>query len=212
MSIMNNFISFQVHGGGDHGGGISDSVASLLAFIEALLAKSPTEIFASIMPGIAQMQNIHPLLVHFPIAFLLGFFVLDLAGTLVKKDQWRKVASFLLYFGAVAAILTVIAGLIAANSVAHGDDVHDIMERHERFGFTVLSLAVILSAWRLKSGALIQGAANTFFLMLAALMCVIMILGADLGGLMVYKYGVAVEAVFAPASEYQHDHGHQHTH
>jgi hypothetical protein len=85
MNIMSNFISFQIHGGGDHGDGIADSIASLLSFVEALLAKNPMDIFASILPGISQMQNIHPLLVHFPIAFLSAFFVLDLAGTQCRQ-------------------------------------------------------------------------------------------------------------------------------
>lgn len=209
---MNNFISFQIHGGGDHGGGLAESVASLLAFVETLFEKDPMDIFAAIMPGLAHMENIHPLLVHFPIALLSVFFVLDLLGTWAKKEQWRQVASYLLYFGAVGAAFTVAAGLLAAKSVAHGDAVHDIMERHEHFGLSVLSLSVILSIWRLKSGAAIQGAANTLFLILSALMCGLMALGADLGGLMVYQHGVAVEAVPVPAGGHRHDHDHDADH
>ena len=111
---MNNFLSFQIHGGADHDGGIAESVSSLLAFFENLSTQGPGDIFSSIMPGIAGMDNIHPLLVHFPIAFLSAFFALDLVGTLAKKPQWRSVASWFLYFGTVAALFTVIAGLIAA--------------------------------------------------------------------------------------------------
>ena len=203
---MNNFLSFQIHGGADHGGGIVENLASLLAFFEKFSTKGPGDIFSSIMPGIAGMDNIHPLLVHFPIAFLLAFFALDLVGTLAKKPQWRSVAGWFLYLGTLTALFTVIAGFIAASSVPHGQNVHDIMERHEHFGISVLSLAVVLSAWRMKSGGLIRGGANSFFLILSALMCVLMMLGADLGGLMVYQYGVAVKAVQTP--EGGHDHMH----
>ena len=203
---MNNFLSFQIHGGADHGGGIAESVSSLLAYFENLSTQGPGDIFSSIMPGIASMDNIHPLLVHFPIAFLSAFFALDLVGTLAKKTQWRSVASWFLYFGTVAALFTVTAGLIAASSVAHGENVHDIMERHEQIGLSVLSLAIVLSIWRMKSGALIRGGANSFFLILSALLCLLMMLGADLGGLMVYKYGVAVKAVQVPEDSYSHIH------
>ena len=203
---MNNFLSFQIHGGADHGGGIAESVSSLLAYFENLSTQGPGDIFSSIMPGIASMDNIHPLLVHFPIAFLSAFFALDLVGTLAKKIQWRSVASWFLYFGTVAALFTVTAGLIAASSVAHGENVHNIMERHEQIGLSVLSLAIVLSIWRMKSGALIRGGANSFFLILSALLCLLMMLGADLGGLMVYKYGVAVKAVQVPEDSYSHIH------
>lgn len=207
MVNMNNFLSFQIHGGADHGGGVADSVASLLAFFEGLTAHDSPGIFPALMPGIANMDNIHPLLVHFPIAFLSAFFALDLVGTLAKKPQCRNVAGWLLYLGTVAAVFTVTAGFIASVTVAHGVDVHAIMERHEHFGVSVLTLAILLSAWRLKAGGVVQGGANSFFLILAALLCVLMMLGADLGGLMVYKYGVAVKAVQVPDADV-HEHHH----
>jgi uncharacterized membrane protein len=203
---MNNYLSFQIHGGADQGGGITESITSLLVFFESLSTKGPGEIFSSIMPGIAGLDNLHPLLVHFPIAFLSTFFALDLVGTISKNPESRRVATWLLYFGTVAALLTVIAGLIAAENVAHGSNVHDIMERHEQIGLAIFSTTVLLSIWRIKSGILPSGGANNFFLFLSALMCLLMMLGADLGGLMVYKYGVAVEA--APVSEDNYSHVH----
>ena len=206
---MNNLF-FQIHGGADHGGGIADSVASLLALFDNLSTQGPGEIFSAIMPGIAGMDNIHPLLVHFPIAFLSAFFALDLIGTLAKKPHWRDVAAWFLYFGTVSALFTVIAGFIAADSVAHGQNVHDIMEDHEHIGITILSLAAVLSAWRLKGGSLIQGGANGLFLGLSALLCLLILLGADLGGFMVYQYGVAVKT--APVSDVSHDHEHADEH
>jgi uncharacterized membrane protein len=215
MIDMNNFLPFQIHGGADQGGGIADSVASLLTFFEDVSTHDSAGIFSALMPGISSMENIHPLLVHFPIAFLSTFFVLDVAGTLAKKQHWRNVAGCLLYLGAVAAIFTVTAGFIAAGSVPHGADVHAIMERHEHLGISVLTLAALLSVWRMGSGGVIRGGANSFFLILAGLLCVLMALGADLGGLMVYKYGVAVKAVQVPAAdvhEHEHNHAHDHQH
>lgn len=219
---MNNNLSFRIHGGADHDGGIAESVANLLAFIDGLTTKSPQDIFTAIMPGFANMDNIHPLLVHFPIALLSTFFAIDLLGSLAKKNHWRSIASCLLYLGTIAAVLTVIAGFNAADTVAHGQAVHSIMENHEHFGVAVLSLAIVLSIWRLFSHGLIFGGANVFFLLLSAILVAIMTLGADLGGLMVYHHGVAVDAVTMPVEihehehvqsrEHQHEHEHDHTH
>lgn len=203
---MNNYLSFQIHGGSDHDGGIAESVSNLLAFLEDLANQDATGIFTAIMPGVAAMENIHPLLVHFPIAFLLTFFALDFAGSLKKNNNWRSVASWFLYLGTICAVFTVIAGLHAAATVAHGENVHEIMETHEHIGISVLILASLLSVWRLKMSRLITGGANTFFLMLSALLCLLIISGADLGGLMVYKYGVAVKAVTPPNDKHVHHH------
>lgn len=203
---MNNLFSFQVHAGNDIANGVIAMVNELLPFFEGLMDKGWRDIFSTIMPGVSGLNNIHPLLVHFPIAFLSAFFVVDVAGTLAKKSHWRSVASWFLYFGAVATVFTVISGFMAANSVAHGGNVHDLMERLEQLGILVLFLVIVLSIWRMISGSLIRGAANSFFLILSALLCVLLIVSSDLGGLLVYKYGVGVEAV------QQADDGHVHEH
>lgn len=203
---MYNFLSFQIHGDADHSGGIADSIGELLVFFEQLSTLGPGAMFAALLPGVAGMMNIHPLLVHFPIALLTAFFAVDVVATLANKSHWRSIASSLLYLGTVAAGLTVLAGMSAANSIAHGEAVHEIMERHEHIGLFVLGLAALLSAWRLASGVSLSGAANGFFLLLSAILCGLLLVGADLGGLMVYRYGVSVLPVPAPADSGSHSH------
>lgn len=203
---MNNFLSWQIHGNADHEGGILETLTGLLSFFEGLTTSGGGCGFLSkILPGLAGMDNIHPLLVHFPIAFLSAFFALDVVACVAKKPCWRNVASYFLYFGTAGAIFTVIAGFIAAYSVVHSEAVHEIMLRHQYFALSVLTLAVVLSVWRLKSSEVITGGANNFFLLLSGLMCVLMVLGADLGGLMVYNYGTAVRAVQTPTDCHHHE-------
>ena len=48
------------------------------------------------------------------------------------------------------------------------------------------------------------------FLLLAIVLNILMLLGADLGGQMVYKHGVAVEAVELTTMDYFHEHTHTH--
>ena len=207
---MINTLSFQIHGGGDHGGGPAESLGDLLAVFDNISILGSGELFSTLMPGIASLENIHPLLVHFPIALLSMFFVLDVLCTLAKKLQWRGIASAFLYLGTLAALFTVLAGHIAADTVAHGENVHAIMEKHEDLGMAILSLATALSAWRLKHKGLFQGYLNGVFLALSALLCVLIALAADLGGLMVYQYGVAVKAVPVTVSAHEHHHYDEH--
>lgn len=207
---LNDHLTFAVHGGGD-GGGIAGGVEGLLSFLETLVQQSPSENFNSVLPGITALENVHPLLVHFPIALLTLFFTLDLIGSLAKRAEWRQIAGAFLYLGTVFAAVTVAAGLVAAANVAHGGNVHDIMEHHEHLGISVLSLAALLSAWRLLSKGHIVGPANTLYLLLAAILSGLLAFTADLGGLMVYKYGVSVHAADqlnqAAAQAHEHEGG-----
>jgi uncharacterized membrane protein len=76
------------------------------------------------------------------------------------------------------------------------------MERHEQLGLSILALSMALLAWRLRRPVDGWGIYNVFSIVLLGLV----IFGADLGGLMVYKYGVAVEAVTVPLEDSHHDH------
>ena len=210
-------LSFQIHGGSNHhGGGMSGTMEKLLTNIEKLISQEPADIFSSIMPGLANIPNIHPLLVHFPIALLTVFFVVDLAGSVVKNSDIRRTAGWFLYFGTLGALLAVAAGLQAASTVPHTSAVHDIMMQHRSYGITVASLSVLLSVWRFLVHGHFRALANIIYLGLAAITCIIMMLGADLGGLMVFKYGVAGSTASASASStappHEHNHGHPHSH
>ena len=157
------------------------------------------DLIGKVLPGISEMMNIHPMLVHFPIALLNGFLLMELLAFILKKEELKNAATWMLYLGTLGAGATVAAGFSAASSVAHNEEIHAIMTRHMYFGITVFLLSLALSVWRLtgiKKGAPAQ-------LVMGFFMVTIMAFGADLGGLMVYKYGVAVKAV--PQSE-PHDH------
>ena len=211
MIDVYNFLSFQIHGGSaghKASDGVAGAVEQFLTFLESLVGLSPAEMFSVILPGFSSMVNVHPLIVHFPIAFLVAFFLIDLIGSLINSKSWRQLAGGLLYLGTIAAAAAVFAGFLAADSVEHGENVHLIMGKHKFFGISVFCLSTVLSFWRLLSRGMIGGMANVVFLLFAALLNILIMLGADLGGLMVYKHGVAVEAVEETMMDYFHEHSH----
>ena len=158
------------------------------------------ELISKILPGIGEMANIHPMLVHFPIALLNAFVLMELLAYLLKKEELRVAATWMLYLGTLGAAGAVAAGFVAAGSVPHDSEIHAIMIRHRNFGATVLCLSLILSIFRFIS----IDKTRTVQLFIGIITVVTMTFGADLGGLMVYKYGVAVQA--APQPE-----GHEHS-
>jgi uncharacterized membrane protein len=163
-----------------------------------------------LLPGAAEMANVHPLLVHFPIALLTVFLVVEVFAMILKKESLENVASWLLYLGTLGALASVAAGWFAAQSIPHDSTVHDVMETHEMLGFSVLAVAVILSLWRLFAGAPVSAMGRALHLLLAFVMVGLLVVGADLGGMMVYKYGVAVKAVPQPHAHDHHADSHTH--
>lgn len=196
-----------VHGGaGDGGGGAVALIEALLEKINALIESGTA--FA-LFPGIrALATNVHPMLVHFPIAFLSGYFVLDLFGVAFHRPNVRRTAGWMLYLGAAAALAAASAGLFAGASVPHGAAVHEVMEWHERIMLSVTGLAVFLAIWRAAvGGAFNSTMANGLSLFIGVVMVALMAIGADLGGLMVYRHGVGVASLQRQEDAIQHLHG-----
>jgi uncharacterized membrane protein len=171
------------------------------------------DMFAGILPGIQELPNIHPMLVHFPIALLCGFLAMELLGAITDKDSIRNAATWMLYLGTAGAIITVISGYSAAGGVEHGKVVHELMSCHATTGVIIAVLAVILSVWRLTVGGRFSSFWRTVHFAVGIVMVAAIFFGADKGGLMVFKHGVGVQttqstdAAQSGASAFDHHKG-----
>lgn len=195
----------EVHGGGDSGAGFLGVLDNILRAVErGIEGGGPSW---NPVAGIEALgSNLHPMIVHFPIAFLFGFFLFEALGLVRRQTALRQVASGMLYLGAVGAVLAATAGIIAGRSVPHGAAVHEIMEWHERLGLTVAGLSVALALWRALGGLPTSTMAKAFHICLAVVVGICLFVGADLGGLMVYQHGVGVKSLQDATDAVQHQH------
>ena len=109
------------------------------------------DIFFRIFQGISEMPNIHPLIVHFPIALLDSFLLMELLSFFTGRESFRFAADWMLYLGTAGALGAVLAGLWAATTVEHSEEAHAVLLTHRDLGLTVLALSLFLSAWRIYS-------------------------------------------------------------
>lgn len=101
------------------------------------------------MFGIEIIPNWHPLLVHFTVALLSISALLYLAGLVFKKPNLLVVARWNLWIGALATILTVIAGFDAYNSIPHDGPLHAAMTDHKNWALVTASIFGLLALWAL---------------------------------------------------------------
>src|SRR3972149_7206570 len=145
------------------------------------------DIFFRIFQGIYEMPNIHPLIVHFPIALLTSFLFMELLNFITGKESFRAAATWMLYLGTIGALAAVLAGLWAASTVEHPEEVHEILLKHRNLGITVLALSVLLSVWRIYVRGSFSRKGQVLHLVVAFITVTGMALCAGNGGLMGYK-------------------------
>jgi uncharacterized membrane protein len=151
-----------------------------------------------ILPGVQHLQNIHPLFVHFPIAFLTGAALLFVMAWIFKNDKLAFAAFLLLLLGTLSAGAAVGTGLYAEEGVMVSRSVRaNLLDRHESLMLTTLGISVVLSIWALIKRPFPTKGRALFVLFLMILLGV-MSLGADYGARMVYDYNAGGNACSQP--------------
>lgn len=156
---------------------------------------------SDILEAFTSLPNLHPALVHFPIALLLAALGFDLACLFLRRQVWFDRAAAALYtLGALGAGATYLAGRQAADSVGNVSPAAEVlMAEHSDWAFlTLLVFSAIgllrmgLSWWE-RSQSIIRVHPLRLFLLFAAIGGQWLLFEtADHGGALVYRHGVAV--------------------
>jgi len=152
----------------------------------------------TILPGVQHLQNIHPLVVHFPIAFLVGAAFLYFLSWIFRNQTFAAAAFLLLLLGTLAAGAAVGTGLYAEEGVMVSHSVREhLLELHETFMLVTLGLSIVLSIWALIARPFPKKTRWIFLLFFLVLLG-IMTVGADYGARMVYDYNAGGSACSQP--------------
>ncbi len=150
------------------------------------------------------LPNLHPAIVHFPIALFSLALAMDIAAFVLKKYGWLEKAALLLYgtalLGAGAAYL---AGRSAADAVGLlSPPAQKAVALHADWGlYTLLAFAVVVLVrgfvfwkWSRPDAAGGFSPGRWALLLLAGAAMLVLVRTAELGGALVYRHAVAVTA------------------
>ena len=148
--------------------------------------------------GAQHLQNIHPLVIHFPIAFLMGAVFFYFAAWIFKKDDWAKAGFWILILGTLALAVSVATGLYAERGVMLALSVRDkLLLPHKQWMIVTSVLCLLATVWAIIARPFPKKGRIIFLLLLLA-MAGTMTFGADYGGRMVYDYNAGGNACPQP--------------
>jgi uncharacterized membrane protein len=142
-------------------------------------------------PGLKAALNCHPMFVHFPIVLWLAALLFETSAVWRSSDELQRTASRLLYLGTFTAIITVITGLAAQNSVAPGE-AQRAVGIHETLMLTATSLAIALCSFAFLMRKNFPLHLRKVLLLGLVVLGILLTIGADRGAQLVYQYGSAV--------------------
>lgn len=143
---------------------------------------------ASLFPGAQHLQNPHPLVVHFPIAFLYGAALCYAIAWITRRETLAWCGLWMMVLGVVSAAVSIATGLYALYSVMVAPAVRqNVLQPHMWTMIASSSIAALLTLWALLRRPMPSGGRLLFLFGLLA-MVLLIAKGADYGGLMVYDY------------------------
>ena len=135
-----------------------------------------------------RLQQMHPALVHLPIALLPLAVGADVIGTATKNESVLSFGQKAICIAAAGAVASAVTGLIAGEEVNVKGASEDMLITHRNLNFIATVVAGSMALWRVN-----HRKPNAAYLGVGAAGVGVLAYTAYLGGKLVYDVGVGVE-------------------
>jgi uncharacterized membrane protein len=151
--------------------------------------------------------EIHPILIHFPIAFFFGGLLLDLYAWARGRLDLARVATGMYVGGVVMGLLTALAGALAFFTLppTHTEQAHGLMYWHLALEAASVTLFLLIAWVRWRRWEQVPSTGLRFFSLLAI---GLFVFASALGGYIVYHGGTGIPTEVFTAHEKQEGHEH----
>lgn len=149
------------------------------------------------------LPNLHPAVVHFPLALLITAAMLDITCVVTRKWPWLdRAATALWVLGAAALGAAYLSGDQAASTMGRiSPSAESVLADHENLAkltliaFSVVAVLRLLVSWIGRRDRQVRVGFFRLVALAAALAAQLLLIAtADRGGALVYRHGLGVEA------------------
>lgn len=154
--------------------------------------------------------RLHAALNDLPAALLLVAVIFDIVAALTKRPALRSAGYWTMVAGAVGGVLAVLSGLEAEDHIAHGEAVHEAMEKHETLALVTLGIFAVLAIWRIFRENKMGSGERTLSLLVSIVGVGVLLATASLGGKLVFDHAAGIPTPVLQNEIHERAEGHHH--
>lgn len=145
------------------------------------------------------LAQLHPKIIHFPIAFFILYFLFESSGIILKKEFLLKSAFIILILAIIFSILAVLTGNQAYEIVKQRQTdaalYKDVINQHELFATITLWYFFALMFLRIYFVVKKKfiGKVQYLFIVIGLIGSLLIFLTGSYGGDLVFKYGIGTK-------------------
>jgi len=136
-----------------------------------------------------EIARLHAAINDLPAALLLTGVIFDLLAAATKRDGLRIAGFWMIVSGAIGAGLAVATGLLAEETVEHGESMHMVMQQHETLAITTTVLFGAIALWRVIRRGKMGPKEQPVLLTAGVIGVALLIVTAQRGGALVFDWG-----------------------
>ena len=156
-----------------------------LEFVEEVVQPDATE-----SDRLEQLMDLvgrfHPAVVHFPIAWLILFMLVETVAMANGAAVWSNMGKLLLVLTVISFIPAIGSGLLRASRIGGDADFQALMSLHRNLNIAAVVLCLIAGILRFKIQNFPTGTLRVVYITVIALSCGLVMLAGHLGGKMVF--------------------------
>jgi uncharacterized membrane protein len=142
------------------------------------------------------LANIHPKVVHFPVALLTTYSLLEITGILFTKELISKSALLILILAVVSAFIAVLTGNEAASGFSYWTDESKVLlNEHRRYATYLVWFSALVCGLRIfvTLKKKFTGFKKYIFILFTLVMIYLVYQTGHYGAELVVKHGVGTE-------------------
>jgi uncharacterized membrane protein len=138
------------------------------------------------------LPRLHAALNDFPPALLLTAVFLEILFLWTRRESLRAASYWTLVLGGLSTAVTVVSGLLAANTIMDSGETRALMDEHEDAAYWTLGFFVVLTAWRVLRERVMSRRERRWALVFSLVAVATLIRTAQHGGSLVFDHGAGL--------------------